>query len=494
MPNSKDESMPPRRRPRPGGFMVAAGIVGSIAVPLLVMPWVIADPAFWAAMLTSWICGGMFFAFLGWLMWGMVQSKLDIAQKAIAMVATTWGAIILVALAVMVLFSLGIVPGAVPIMFWGLVYGWMLYTYLHYRQGRQEEMLQVLITASESAAPLAPAIRAYVADRPQGVMREFWVALILFFVFPGYYWIWHRRHSFDRKVLAVAKKLENGVPLSIALHTVPGVATRETILAASVGESTGRLAQSLQGTARRRLTIIWLEVVPRFLYPLTILFFLVNIATFWMMFIGPKITRIFSDFRQTLPVPTRAIVDVGDFVAANGWAVVLTISVCAALFALVLRSPAARWHLPLLGRLYRMHFQSRFLRMLAIALGTGRSAPEALALLAGSGFYEGMLGRLLADTRRAVENGEPLAESLSRRRLVPAAAVPLMHAAQRAGNLPWALGEMADTLSDRTIRLMRRLSIVGGPLLLIVIGGLVGYLVVGMFIPIVDLITKLTEW
>jgi type II secretory pathway component PulF len=458
------------------------------------MPWVIVDPAFWAAMLASWLCGGMFFAFLAWLLSGMIQSKLGYAQRAIAMAATTWGGMILVALAVMLLFSLGLVPGAVPIMFWGLVYGWMLYTYLHYRQGRQEEMLQVLITASQSSAPLAPAIRAYVADRPQGVMREFWVALILFFVFPGYYWIWHRRHSFDRKILEVARKLENGVPLSIALNSVTGVATRETILAASVGESTGRLAQSLEWTARRRLAIVWLEVLPRFLYPLTILFFVVNISTFWMIFIGPKITRIFRDFREPLPAPTRAIVDAGGFVAANSWFVILAVASLAALVVLVLRSPAIRWHVPLLGRLYRMHFQSRFLRMLAIALGTERPAPEALALLAGSGFYEGMLGRRLADTRRRVENGEPLAESLARKRLVPAAAVPLMHAAQRAGNLPWALDEMADTLSERTIRLMRRLSMVGGPLLLVAVGGLIGYLVVGMFIPIVDLITRLTEW
>ena len=51
----------------------------------------------------------------------------------------------------------------------------------------------------------------YLSDRPQGQMRELWVALLLFFVAPGYYWFWHRRHCFDSKVaqlLATSLALE----------------------------------------------------------------------------------------------------------------------------------------------------------------------------------------------------------------------------------------------------------------------------------------------
>ena len=91
-----------------------------------------------------------------------------------------------------------------------LMYGWMLVAYFHYRQGRQNEFLHLLTTAVETDAPLAPAVRAYLEDRPHGWLREFWVAVLLFFVVPGYYWIWHRRHSYDQKVAAVAHRLEQG--------------------------------------------------------------------------------------------------------------------------------------------------------------------------------------------------------------------------------------------------------------------------------------------
>src|SRR5215469_12646495 len=89
-------------------------------------------------------------------------------------------------------------------------YGWMLFAFLHYRQCRQEEFLQVVAAAAEAEAPLAPALWAYLRDRPRGGLHEFWVALLLFFVLPVYYWLWYRGSNYDRKVEQVAKLLEGG--------------------------------------------------------------------------------------------------------------------------------------------------------------------------------------------------------------------------------------------------------------------------------------------
>src|SRR6516162_9071008 len=96
------------------------------------------------------------------------------------------------------------------------VYGWVLFSFVHYRNGRQDELVQVLITAAESNAPMSSALWAYILDRPQGNQRELWVATLLFFILPGYYWIWHREHSFDRKLASLAHLLEHGVPLAVA--------------------------------------------------------------------------------------------------------------------------------------------------------------------------------------------------------------------------------------------------------------------------------------
>ena len=136
-------------------------------------------------------------------------------KELLGVIGTVVGFLTLAAGAALVMTQGRAVPLGVPLLLFGtLCYGWMLFAYLHYHQARQEEFLQLLTTAVESEAPLAPALWSYLSDRPHGPVREFWVAVLLFFVIPGYYWVWHRRHSFDHKVARVACLLEDGWPLS----------------------------------------------------------------------------------------------------------------------------------------------------------------------------------------------------------------------------------------------------------------------------------------
>src|SRR5438132_8009271 len=143
--------------------------------------------------------------------------------------------------------------------------GWMVTTYILYRQDRREEVAHLLSTAVESGAPLAPVLRAYLADRPRHGVRTVWTWWVNFLQGRGLRWLWHRLRSFDNKVARLAALIEQGYPLSEALESVPGVAAPETILAARLGETTGRLADCLRGARENPSSKAWLEVVPRFL-------------------------------------------------------------------------------------------------------------------------------------------------------------------------------------------------------------------------------------
>src|SRR5262249_23075219 len=174
----------------------------------------------------------------------------------------------------------------------GLLYGCVLYAYFHYRQGRQDEFLHLLTTAVESGAPLSPVLRAYLDDRPRGPWREAWVALLLFPLLPGYYWLWYRERCYDQKVEAVVFLLEQGAPLSSALRAVPGVAARESVWGAALGEATGKLALCLRGSAQAKLATLWLEMLPRLLYPLLLWLVMLGITSFWMVYVLPRMQRI----------------------------------------------------------------------------------------------------------------------------------------------------------------------------------------------------------
>jgi type II secretory pathway component PulF len=415
------------------------------------------------------------------------------------------GGLVLLGLVVAGLFLTGLGQTILLVPFALLGVGWMAYAFLRYRAARQDELLQVLATAVEANLPLAPAVRAYLRDRPREGEGHVWDALLLVLFFPGD-WLWLQRYSFDYKADELADLLGAGVPLPVALREVRGVAPREVRVAATVGESTGRLAACLRRADSPRLAGAWLEIVPRLLYPLFLLLVIIGITGFLMTVIMPKLQRIFADFHEELPWVTQRLLEGweacwGYWVAyASYWsvfgflqpyvAVTIPVLVLGLVASLPIANPAVRWHLPLLGRLYRWEVQGLVLRMLGTLLECGRPVPESLALLAESGDFPEVARRCLASARRSVERGDALAAALRRAGLLPASMVPLVQASERARTLPWALVQLGDLLAGRAIRVARRLSLVAFPAMVVAVGVLVGFVILGMFMPLIELLSS----
>ncbi|TMQ34229.1 MAG: hypothetical protein E6K70_08755 [Planctomycetota bacterium] len=395
------------------------------------------------------------------------------------------------------LYAVGLRGFAFPfLLVLGTAYVWMLSAYLHYRHGRREELVHILTAAAESELPLGEALWAYLSDRPQGQMRELWVALLLFFVAPGYYWFWHRRHCFDSKVAQLAIYLESGMSLHQALQAVPGVASRDMLLAAAIGEPTGRLAfclQTLRSAGRNRLSGLWLEIMPRVFYPLALLALVCSILAFWSVYIAPKYQKIFADFGARLPEATTWTFNLGYLVESDWWILAVALITVKVLTFLVFVSATFRWYFPVVGRAYRSLVQSRMLHALSLLLSVGRPVPEALGRLRDTGYFPAPAQWRLHRARRRIEQGEPLADSLRRGRILPAAMAPLVSAAERAGNLPWALAELADHLAQRTARRVRQLSLVLFPIPIVAMGLLVGFVAYGIFVPLLQLMEGLGQ-
>ena len=374
-----------------------------------------------------------------------------------------------------------------------MIYGWMFYAFVKYREGRQDEVTHLLCTAAEANAPLAPSLWAYLEDRPRGWLREFWTGLIMFFVLPGYYWFWHRGHSYERKVTRVAQFLEMGESLPNALKESPGVVAPGMILAAEIGQRTGRMAECLRSSQPRRLTSIWIELLPRMLYPILLVFFLLNVLIFWSSNILPKMERIYFEFGQELPPATVRVIALETLIVDNIGTLLLGVLIVGALCGVFVSSSRIRWHFPILGRLYRRHQQSVVLKMLAVLLRVDLPAPQAFALLANSSYFPSEVRLRLLEAGLGVQNGEPLAPSMLKSGLLQPSMVGLVQSAVRVQNLPWALDQLGETLGERTVRTLRLVSQVVSPLLVIGVGVLVYLFALGMFLPLIDLITRLSE-
>ncbi len=391
------------------------------------------------------------------------------------------------------LFYLGSYEFAVPaILFLVLLYGWVFHIFVRYRQARQDELLHVIVASVDAKLPLVGALRAYLHDRPHDALYHFLVGLILHVIVAPYFWLAHELYKFDHRVGELIDELACGEPLSQALKAVPAVSSRETRVAAAIGEMSGNLAECLRRSARERMTAAWLELIPRFVYPFVLLFFIFGLVAFFMVTLFPKFQAIFRDFKMPLPRQTLLLISWWDGTLQNvAWVGVGVVVLILVITGLVW-SPTLRWYFPGIGRLYSWELRSLVLRSLGMLLEMGHPAPRALELLQEAGDWPTPLLRRLDNARRSIEAGQPLAAALRSARLLSASMVPLVQSAERSRNLPWTLSELGELLSGRAYRVARRLSMFVAPLLVVAIGVVVGLVVIGIFVPLVNLIEGLT--
>ena len=396
--------------------------------------------------------------------------------------------------------------GALLFVFLFVIWCWEIFAFSHYRHCRQEEFLQVLQTAAATQAPVEAVLRAYLRDRPR---EHLYRAILLFFVFPGYYWI-HVQRSFDHRVSRLLAMLDSGLPLDQALHFVPGVVSRETALALTAGSFVGKLTDAFKRLSDRRQTPLWLELAPRFLYPVLVLFVLGVVMVFTTIFVIPKYEKILLDFKMKLPASTEILIAVSrwfivvvsapfDFsrqflnstpAAFVLWLLVLLLFVALlmTLLNVLLFSSRVHWHFPLVSWVYRLHARGLFLGTLGQMMETGKPLPEILTRMLATKLLPAAVAsraeRLAAD----LAQGQPLAASLARHGLITAPLQGLIASAEKAQNLPWALQELGDSLMRRSDRVLHRLTMVLFPLILFAIACLVGFFAVSMFSPLVVLL------
>ncbi len=386
--------------------------------------------------------------------------------------------------------------------FFFFINGWALYAFFRYREGRQDELHQVLLAAVDRQVPLAPAVKSYLHDAPRIHPPTFVRFCLLVgkflgyvFLFPLYLYcrIWFGWRTYDTLLAMFIGSLERGESLAEAFHELPGVASHEVRLAAEVGEATGSLGACLKGVSRERWSAAWLEVVPRLLYPCLVLLFVSSITTFLMLFIVPRFKRIFDEFGETLPAPTLAIMNVWAAAAEYSWLIPLLMLAGLMLVAILIVNPGVRWRTPLIGRLYRSGIQGEILRTLGRLLAAGQTVPQALGFLTRSHVLPAAVVRRLDAASKAVERGEPLNDALNNAGLLPTTMSPLLQTSERVGTLPWALVALGDNLSGRAFRLVRLTSLVLGPVMVVLVGVVVGFIALGMFLPLIKLLTRLAE-
>jgi protein transport protein HofC len=365
-----------------------------------------------------------------------------------------------------VLVVVGIICGVVPGLI-VLVVGFLVFH--RWWTARQHALLWTMAVAAERLIPLGPAIRAFAAER-SGVLAH--------------------------RAAQLADMLEAGVPLPIALDSVPSLLPAEARAKIRVGHETGALAAAIRDAieVRESHESFWNAAVGRLLYILGVLLFACCVLTFIMLKLAPEFRKIFEEFDLELPALTEFVIGSSYYATLYWWAIIapaglvlLILYIYAKLRYVGVLGPGA----PVIGWFERRLVTASVLENLALVAGRGRPMPEGVGTLAATYPSRSVRARLVK-VLRDIQAGGDWCESLAARGLIRKTDLAVLQSAQRVGNLPWALKEMADSNRRRQAYRAQLWIQFLFPLAVLSLGLLVGVVVIAFFVPLISLIQSLT--
>jgi general secretion pathway protein F len=296
-------------------------------------------------------------------------------------------------------------------------------------------------------------------------------------------------------VVALRSRVMEGSSLAGALADAPESFPEIYRASIAAGEQSGRLDQVLArladySEAREALNQkIWAALA----YPLLLTIVAVLIVGGLLAYVVPQIVGVFVQMHQKLPWATRALIALSDFVKAWGWLLLIVVVVAALGGRLALRAQQVRfaWHrmllrLPLAGRLTRASNTARCTRTLALLTASAVPLLDSLQIAA-----QVMPNLPMRDAvKRAavkVREGSSFSRSLEDSGYFPPVALRLIASGERAGELERMLDEAANQQQRELDRWLTVLTSVLGPLVILVVGAMVLFIVLAILLPIFNL-------
>ena len=332
-------------------------------------------------------------------------------------------------------------------------------------------------------------------------------------------------------LLDVCDEIEGGSTLSEAMSKSPKAFDRLYCNMIRAGEAGGALEVILRRLAEfmERSESLRRKVKGALVYPVVVVCVAVGILTFIMLKIVPQFKKIFDDFGSTLPDMTQVLINISTWVA-NYWYLIPAIPFGINLIIKAIKLiPYGRfgWDLftlkmPIFGQLVEKNILSRSARTLGTLLASGVPILEALNITketSGNMMFERLFGKV----SDSIRDGEAIAKPLKiyaippfniaallfwtffcpgigvllyltryKQSVVDDLVVNMVDVGEESGELDTMLYKVADTYDEEVAVLTESLTSLMEPLLIIFLGGAVGFIVIALFMPLIKLIQDLS--
>ncbi len=231
------------------------------------------------------------------------------------------------------------------------------------------------------------------------------------------------------------------------------------------------------------------------MYPAIVFTVAMGATVFMLMFIIPTFAKMFSDFGGTLPLPTRIVMGLSDFLRANWW--VLLLFGGGIVFGLKRfyktdngkrRLDRLMLSVPVIGNVIRKGAVARFTRTLGTLVASGVPILDGLDITARTSGNK-VVEDAVMQTRSSISEGNTIAEPLKQCEVFPPMVVQMIGVGEQTGALDEMLEKVADFYDDEVDTAVDALTSVIEPIMIVLMGGVVGGMLVAMYLPMFKLIS-----
>jgi type IV pilus assembly protein PilC len=301
--------------------------------------------------------------------------------------------------------------------------------------------------------------------------------------------------ALQSKVADVLRSIEGGSTFADALVHHPETFSRVYIALVRAGESAGVLDTIL---VRIAVTLVKHrefreKTKGAMIYPVIVLVGMAIVTTVMMIFVLPKLTVMYKDFDIELPFITKVLIGVSDFMV-NFW-YLMGMAIIGAYYAFSnwkkTKLGAYQWDviilkLPIFGRIKSMILMAEFSRTLALLASAGVSLVESLGIVREVADSE-VMRRALEEVAKDVEKGNSLAVSLAKHPVFPMIVSQMTSVGEQTGKLDEILNRVAGYFENESEHVIKNLSTAMEPLIMVLLGLGVGFLIVAIIVPIYNL-------
>jgi len=308
-----------------------------------------------------------------------------------------------------------------------------------------------------------------------------------------------------KKILRdVGERVEGGESLSRAMQRHPKAFSNLFIGLIKAGEVGGVLEESLQRLSAFLEKDVELrrKVKSAMTYPVLVAFMSTAIVIFLVSWFVPQWAAILTDLglkSDDLPAPTKFLIDVSNVIKYYWWMVLISIIILVFAYRLFVSTrfgrrvaDRVRLKIPVFGKLHHKICMARFSRTMGTLLTSGVPILQAMETVAGV-VGNTIMADAVLEARARIREGDRIGDPLESSRLFPPMVVHMIGVGEESGSLDFMLQKIADFYENEVEATLASLTAAIEPIMIVGLGFVVGFIVISMFLPLVDVISKLSS-